>query len=158
MSWRGKAINLDIFIGSKIIFELRHGTPELATLTAIQKVLTNGIWGSFRHEINQSILFLPPELGGIGLPNISKKICTAKLLDLRNIMFSDIAQDHAKEIELQFRYKAGVIKSECDFLLECGIKVVNIAEKTLYIEYKGTPRLQLGVHLNSSVLPGKVLP
>ena len=112
MSWRAKAINLDIFGCSKVYFILRHEITSKHGIKKLQKIITNGIRGSLRHEIRQNILFLPPQLGGIGLPNIQKKICTAKLCDMRNILFNGTDPMHSKKIQLQFEYNTGILKQE----------------------------------------------
>ena len=134
MSWRTKAINLDIFAGSKIYFQLRHQIVSKDIVENMQKAFTNCIWGPLRHEIRQNVLHLPSILGGIGLPNIQKKICTAKLCDLRNILFNETEPLHAKEIELQFKYNAGVIKKEPEFFKTSGINIKELAIKKLIIE------------------------
>ena len=48
--------------------------------------MNNCLWNNNFHEINENILKLPPSLGGVGLPDLSYKICTAKILDFRNIL------------------------------------------------------------------------
>ena len=136
MSWRAKAINLDIFAGSKIYFQLRHQIVSKDMVEKLQKAFTNCIWGSLRHEIRQNVLHLPSILGGIGLPNVQKKICTAKLCDLRNILFSETELLHAKEIELQFKYNAGVLKKEREFFKTSGISIKELAINKLKIEFQ----------------------
>ena len=97
----------------------------------LQKAFTNCFWGPPRHEIRQNVLHLPSIPGGIGLPNIQKKVCTAKLCDLRNILFNDTDPLHAYEIELQFKYNAGVIKTERKFFKTSEINIKEIAIKKL---------------------------
>ena len=45
MSWRAKAINLEIFAGSKIYFPLRHQIVSNEMVEKLQKAFTNCIWG-----------------------------------------------------------------------------------------------------------------
>ena len=86
MSYRGKAIVMDVFIVSQIVFKARNQNFSPQYIASSQKIITNGLWNDGFHDINEKILTLPTTLGGVGLPDISLKIATAKLIDYRNIL------------------------------------------------------------------------
>ena len=86
MSYRGKAIVMDVFIVSQIVFKARNQNFSPQYIASSQKIITNRLWNDGFHDINEKILTLPTTLGGVGLPDISLKIATAKLIDYRNIL------------------------------------------------------------------------
>ena len=132
MSWRAKAINL---CRLKNLLPLRHQIVSRDGREVAESFYEMYL-GPLRHEIRQNVLHLPSTLSGIGLPNIQKKNCTAKLCDLRNILFNDTEPLHAKEIELQFKYNAGVMKTEREFFKASGINIKELAIKKLKIEFQ----------------------
>ena len=134
MSFRAKAINLDIFLTSKLLFLLRHSKCSLENIEQYQKLFVNCIWGKLSPEIRKDILCLPTEDGGIGLPNITFKICTAKIMDLKNVLFG---KDKDVEDEWRKALRGGEAKQDLKFLKNCGLNWKNINNERLVLAFKG---------------------
>ena len=92
ISFRAEAINLDIFVYSKLVYVLRHTKLILNQLNGFQKKISKSIWLNKRAAVSSDILCLPARSGGIGLPNIKVKVLAAMVVDVKNIFFNTAVQ------------------------------------------------------------------
>ncbi|MEM6402862.1 MAG: reverse transcriptase family protein, partial [Cyanobacteria bacterium P01_D01_bin.116] len=137
MSLRAKALTLDIFIMSKILYKARHNKLNLKQCDKAQKILNQCIWDNKIHEVKQDFLFLPTELGGIGLPSVKFKAAVAKLMDWKTIFLDESQQDHASLIiQKSQQKKSNCVKDTINFLKKCKITIKKLELKNLEIQYE----------------------
>lgn len=138
MSMRAKAFSLDTFIISKFLFQMRHNRITKNDCENLQKHLNQIVWGDKKHEIKQEYLFLPTELGGIGLPCVKYKVCVAKLMDWKTILFNEKEEDHANWLIKKYNgSKSLLMKNMKKFLSMCKIELVDIGLKNMKILFEG---------------------
>ena len=89
MSLRAKAKILQTFVIPKVLHIARHQKTTNKLCTEYRKLCSDALWGRGRKAyIALKFLERDPSEGGIGLPNLKMKIVAAKLIDLKNILFS----------------------------------------------------------------------
>ena len=120
MSLRAKAITMNTFVIPKVLHLCRHQKIRRIVLTAYRKLSLSALWGAGRKsEIAICHLERPVANGGIGWPSLLCHTLAAKLIDLRNLFFSD--QTTGELISRNWQRRRNYRK-----ILEADLKLVKI--------------------------------
>ena len=140
MSFRAKAINIDIFLNSQLVYQLRYFFCSKTLLSQAQRLVMKAFWGNLKPEIDQNSLFLPPNFGDVGVSHLALKTYAAKLVDLKFIFFNEEEEDLAltnfilskRNVNDSFLFKT------VKFLKKFGIELSSICNNELSIFYDAT--------------------
>ena len=89
-----KAIKLEFFLYSNLIYVLRHTEVVTQQLERLQRDKTKGIWMNKTAAVASDILCFPENSVGIGLPNIKLKTFAAAIRDWNNtFVHSNLGED-----------------------------------------------------------------
>ena len=89
-SLRARAINIETFVLSKIIFRLRHFTKMKTFLKKLNSRIADNFWQQKKHNVSQDVLHTDRKKGGIGLKNLSKAVSVAKILNIKVTLAKDV--------------------------------------------------------------------
>ena len=84
-SFRARAINIETFVLSKIIYKLRHFSQLKTFLKKLNSKMVDNFWLQKKHNVSQDVIHIERKNGGIGLKNLSKAVSVAQIM---NVNFS----------------------------------------------------------------------
>ena len=130
VSLHARAKNIQTFILPKLIYLLRHYPSAKTFMKKLNAAIIDQLWLGKKHNVNQEIVNTPHQDGGIGLKNLQKAIITAKLMDLKNLVFNSLERSFLP------LYKSSKIfkKLEVD-MRRNGIEILEIRENKLCLQY-----------------------
>ena len=82
-SFRARAINIETFVLSKIIYKLRHFTQLKTFLKKLKSKMVDNFWLQKKHNVSQDVIHTERRDGGIGLKNLNKAVSVAKIMNVK---------------------------------------------------------------------------
>ena len=83
-SFRARAINIETFVPSKIIYKLKHFTQLKTFLKKLNsKMVDNFLLQNKKQNVNKVVLHIERKDGGRGLKNLSKAVSVAKIMNVK---------------------------------------------------------------------------
>ena len=82
-SFRARAINIETFVLSKIIYKLRHFTQLKTFLKKLNSKMVDNFWLQKKHNVSQDVIHTERRDGGIGLKNLNKAVSVAKIMNVK---------------------------------------------------------------------------
>ena len=130
MTLKARAKNLETFVFSKLLYQLRNVDVTKGFLEKMESKLIDNIWLNKKHCVSKEVLYAPPASGGIGLKNIHILTATAKLMTIRNICLEN------NENSFKLISRSNLYRRELQFLRKYDISIEAIFDRTFTLRHK----------------------
>ena len=95
-SFRARAIKIETFVLSKIIYKLRHFSQLKIFMKKLNSKMVDNFWLQKKHNVSQDVIHTERKDGGIGLKNLSKAVSVAKIMNIK-VSFAIVPEKHSQK-------------------------------------------------------------
>lgn len=135
MTLRARALNINTFIYSKIIFQLQNHEFSKNFLKSLEKTVLDNFWLGKKHNLSKNILHSDPIDKGVGLKNLSLSVIAAKIFNFKSFIFNSRQRKYISDLKNSLWYKklAKYLKKFKVILKECHYK--KLVVRVGFIDY-----------------------